>query len=186
MNKAKLTELVASMSTDEIVEKMFTNPTSRLPNRAAFDLSYTGTTVAVIDVDSLKWVNDNMGHVAGDRMLRVVGEALRTEFGDDAFHLSGDEFAVLTSDIQSTLNRLVWLQEQMLNRTITEIVSGGHYVEYRGAGAFSFGVGRTLKEADARMMTNKQYRENMGRRAKRGEAPEGISFNRDYKALTNA
>ena len=63
----------------------------------------TGKSVALLflDLDDFKIVNDTMGHPAGDRLLRGVGqrftETLRTT--DAAYRLGGDEFAVLVQDV---------------------------------------------------------------------------------------
>lgn len=54
------------------------------------------TTLAVIDLDSFKAVNDEHGHMAGDGVLKCVAAALRP--GDDdmlAFRMGGEEFALL-------------------------------------------------------------------------------------------
>lgn len=55
------------------------------------------TAVVYLDVDHFKAVNDSLGHVEGDRLLRAVtrcmGDALRA--GDELFRLGGDEFAAL-------------------------------------------------------------------------------------------
>lgn len=59
--------------------------------------------VAIIDVDNFKSVNDTFGHGAGDRALCAVAEVLRkhskNERGDLAIRFGGDEFVVLWDDI---------------------------------------------------------------------------------------
>jgi diguanylate cyclase (GGDEF)-like protein len=78
-----------------------------LANRMLFfgaldELIRTGrsVTVAFIDLDDFKKVNDDHGHGAGDRALQHVARALRSSFRsrDVVARLGGDEFAVLAVD----------------------------------------------------------------------------------------
>jgi diguanylate cyclase (GGDEF)-like protein len=57
-------------------------------------------TVAFIDVDNLKAVNDQEGHAAGDELLRGVVQALlgRLRAQDLVFRYGGDEFVCLLPD----------------------------------------------------------------------------------------
>nr|WP_240188532.1 GGDEF domain-containing protein [Nakamurella flavida] len=57
----------------------------------------TPLTVAVLDLDDFKAVNDTRGHAAGDRLLVDVVEGLRQEMRpyDGIARLGGDEFMVL-------------------------------------------------------------------------------------------
>jgi diguanylate cyclase (GGDEF)-like protein len=76
----------------------------------------TGTTLvlAFIDVDGLKGVNDNQGHLAGDRLLQRVGETLRANVRpyDVIVRYGGDEFVCAmpnlnASEARERLTRIV-------------------------------------------------------------------------------
>ncbi|MGH2743245.1 MAG: sensor domain-containing diguanylate cyclase, partial [Thermoleophilaceae bacterium] len=53
--------------------------------------------VVIVDVDHFKFVNDSLGHEAGDAVLRGVASSLRERVGAKGLpaRLGGDEFAVL-------------------------------------------------------------------------------------------
>ena len=82
-----------------------------LPNRRAWDQRFADdlerasragvpVTIALIDVDELKEVNDRGGHQAGDLLLRTLaaqwGEAVRSS--DYLARLGGDEFGLILYD----------------------------------------------------------------------------------------
>ena len=54
-------------------------------------------TLCMMDINDLKKVNDTYGHLAGDRLLVEVADALKAQMGpeDCLFRLSGDEFVAL-------------------------------------------------------------------------------------------
>ncbi|MFC1585728.1 GGDEF domain-containing protein [Fibrobacterota bacterium] len=57
-------------------------------------------TVAYLDLDNFKYVNDQQGHEAGDELLITVAEEMKSRMRrtDISSRLGGDEFAVLLAD----------------------------------------------------------------------------------------
>lgn len=62
----------------------------------------TTGTLAVLDVDGFKGVNDTLGHPAGDRILCDLAALLCTTVRsqDEVFRMGGDEFAVLLPHVE--------------------------------------------------------------------------------------
>jgi diguanylate cyclase (GGDEF)-like protein len=80
------------------------DPLTGLKNRRGFLertspalLRYPHSTVALIDVDHFKAVNDELGHAEGDRVLRAIAKALKGGVRQNDFvaRWGGEEFVVL-------------------------------------------------------------------------------------------
>jgi diguanylate cyclase (GGDEF)-like protein len=71
-------------------------------------------TLAYIDLDNFKNVNDSYGHLAGDQLLCVIADSMRDNLrsSDILARLGGDEFAVLLPETETgqALNVLTKLQ----------------------------------------------------------------------------
>jgi diguanylate cyclase (GGDEF)-like protein len=71
----------------------------RSAERRMAELDFAGgpVSLAVVDVDGFKAVNDASSHVHGDAVLRRVAELLRqhSRTGDEVYRWAGDEFVVL-------------------------------------------------------------------------------------------
>lgn len=93
---ARVSEQVASAARTDVL--------TGLLNRRAYESllvddadALTAGSVAAIDVNDLKPLNDRLGHAVGDDALKAVARALqaRTRIGDPVFRLGGDEFLVI-------------------------------------------------------------------------------------------
>jgi diguanylate cyclase (GGDEF)-like protein len=79
----------------------YRDPLTGLANRQVFfdalEQERRGGAVLYCDLDRFKPVNDALGHLAGDALLRQVAERLRSHVRSDDLvaRLGGDEFAVL-------------------------------------------------------------------------------------------
>jgi diguanylate cyclase (GGDEF)-like protein len=65
--------------------------------RARMDRLHENAAIVVIDLDNFKLVNDHLGHLTGDHILREVVNLIRTSSrGDDTiYRFGGEEFLVL-------------------------------------------------------------------------------------------
>jgi diguanylate cyclase (GGDEF)-like protein len=74
--------------------------------------------LAYIDLDNFKWVNDHLGHAEGDKLLVCVGSILKekTRLTDSVARLGGDEFAVLLPETNPIDAKVAMdkLQEELL------------------------------------------------------------------------
>jgi len=77
--------------------------------------------LAMIDLDAFKPINDQFGHVLGDKVLRAVGSAITksVRVSDIAARYGGDEFAVILP--QTPAEGAMRVCERLL-RNISEIV----------------------------------------------------------------
>jgi len=96
---AQLNERLSSLA--------YTDPLTGIPSRRYFDeicASMSDTTknlfplsLCMIDIDHFKRLNDNLGHLQGDRCLRIIAKAIRAQLRttDILARYGGEEFVLL-------------------------------------------------------------------------------------------
>jgi diguanylate cyclase (GGDEF)-like protein len=126
-------------------------------------------TMAYVDLDHFKRINDTVGHTEGDRLLKVVAQALkeRLRSTDLVARLGGDEFGVLLPNTDVSAAPAVL---DSLLAAVSEAVDGSWDVGCTiGAVTFTHApesVDAMVRTADALM-----YR---GKRAGRGRIEYGV------------
>ena len=121
-------------------------------------------TLAYIDLDDFKRVNDSLGHPAGDDALRRAAEALRAGIrkGDFAARLGGDEFALLLPETGAEGAALVL---ERVRKSLAETSAASRMPLTCTIGAVAFrmppdDVETLVKTADARMFDAKRDGKN--------------------------
>jgi len=117
--------------------KNFLDSLTQMPNRAgwlamaeeALEKNSANKAVLFIDLDRFKWVNDSLGHDAGDELLQLVSESIKSVLQEPSVNLNnsvsinipgrmgGDEFVALLQGVESVVQ-----VEEVANR-IVDVIS---------------------------------------------------------------
>jgi diguanylate cyclase (GGDEF)-like protein len=105
---------------EELRHRAFHDSLTGLPNRMLFTerVAHALThrerhdaplAVLFVDLDDFKTINDSLGHTAGDQVLQIVADRLRTCLrpSDTVARLGGDEFGILLDDMADTGDALL-------------------------------------------------------------------------------
>jgi diguanylate cyclase (GGDEF)-like protein/PAS domain S-box-containing protein len=112
---------------EKVQQLAFYDTLTGLPNRAMFEIEINKHlslniarnhfTIAYIDIDNFKNINDSMGHQVGDMFLTYLGECLKSEVQEPNFvaRLGGDEFAILYVRIskEELLQRIATIRQRI-------------------------------------------------------------------------
>jgi len=150
-----------------------------LPNRTLFfDRLYmaietekrtkTITAVFFIDLDGFKFVNDSLGHDAGDQVLILVSQRLKTclRRSDTVARLAGDEFTAILTNLKSVEDADL-VAQKILESVKTPYVINGKEISLSCSIGISYSgfsendnVDELLKQADSAMYYAKEQGKN--------------------------
>lgn len=149
-------ELMAQMDplTEALNRHAFHSLLSRSESGTEADASGS---VAVIDIDNLKPINDTLGHSVGDKAIRAVARAVRSliRADDMLFRWGGDEFLVLMFKLpQPEVNRRMQTLNDILRENAAQWTSAPVKISV-SFGVSDFGsltkLGQAIEEADTAM-----------------------------------
>lgn len=102
---------------EEFRHRAFHDVLTGLPNRALLNeyflsasahanRSKTKMALLLLDLDNFKTINDTLGHIFGDELLKIVGSRIKDALRKDDLivRLGGDEFVVLIENIEKDEN----------------------------------------------------------------------------------
>lgn len=142
----------------QLEQKLQTDPLTEALNRHAFYSMQRGDEIAMdgalsgvvvmIDVDNLKRINDEIGHVAGDAVIRATANSVRTLIRADdlLFRWGGDEFVAIVPNmnVDAVRERLEPLGDGIQAR----VSASGPLMRFHISwGAAEFDVDRSLDQA---------------------------------------
>jgi diguanylate cyclase len=114
VSRGELTKVVAELESVKLEANI--DPLTGINNRRVFERTLkqlieetvqthvANFSLVFMDIDHFKRVNDNFGHLQGDKVLRAIGTLMRqhTKGGDLLARYGGEEFVILLPDTRVT------------------------------------------------------------------------------------
>lgn len=161
--RARIAELEAELRRDKL---------TGMRNRMAFDedaaLGWPNT--AMLDLDGLKAVNDDLGHAWGDVLLKKAGDVMLAaeREGVRFYRQGGDEYTARFAEGVDAEAIMREVRDRLASVDVEMDTPDGPRI-YSGIGA-GYGIAGTIEEADALANADKERRVAAGERAARGQA----------------
>jgi diguanylate cyclase len=123
--------------------------------------------VVFIDLDHFKFINDSLGHSAGDKLLQQIADRLREAVrdGDTVSRLGGDEFILVLNDQQNE-DIIFRAMQRIVGKVGEPVVLNGQELTVTCSAGISLypqdgpDVDTLLKNADAAMYRAKEHGRN--------------------------
>ncbi len=139
-------DITKQKQTEEALQKLaYYDHLTDLPNRTLFRerlnqvlaiaaRQQSSVALLFIDLDRFKYVNDTLGHAAGDELLEHISRRLleQTRHSDTVSRLGGDEFTVILSDI-SNPDDVAQIAQKLVETLKEPVEIMGHEVRVGGS-----------------------------------------------------
>jgi diguanylate cyclase (GGDEF)-like protein len=156
---------VELMTDREKIRALLTDELTGLGNRRAWEEGNRRPVQAMVDVEGLKWVNDNVGWAFGDALLKTVANAIRDQ-GVKGYRLGGDEFVFEGETREAVESVVAGVRRQVGEAEIEASVANGSRRRFKGATVHA-GIGASLEEAHAELNRSKKAGTPRGGRPRR-------------------
>ena len=156
-------QMVQMKETDNLIKIAYNDALTGVGNRYKFDKDVKDKNIedlclVSIDLNNLKYYNDSLGHIYGDRLIKKATEILKIVYGNNVYRTGGDEFIVIQNikseeERQKDRERLADLSERYTaenDKFIIEIACGDSV--YRNGDITYEDI---LKRADKKMYEHK-------------------------------
>lgn len=119
-------ELIKDIRAKDVYKELaYTDVQTGVKSRTSFDeccdnvganhIKYVD--MVILDINNLKWTNDNLGHIAGDQLIAGAAKCILTAFEGvgECYRIGGDEFAVIAFDSSDKIDgALAKLEDLMM------------------------------------------------------------------------
>lgn len=168
-NKGKETELYHRLAFSDALTGVY-NRTAYSRHIEEYNMEgLEGMQAFMMDLNNLKWCNDNLGHTIGDNYIIHASELIQQIFGKKAkiYRIGGDEFCVLlrgmsAKEVDSVLSAF---ERKKIFVKLHEVHFMGRvacgYAEYEMGDLDMYAI---IRRADAKMYENKKKIKEMDRR----------------------
>jgi len=176
---------LAEMTQEELFDFVMHDPRTGLGSKIAYEEAPKKRVQGMVDMDALKWTNDNIDYESGSVLIQSMGKALKDAgFGEagssiEAYMVGGDEARIQGNsreEVDKALEKATLLFRQT---TIEAELPDGTRIILKNPG-FSYGVAESddlafaQSESERLLHAHKAEREATGVRPARGERPPGV------------
>ncbi len=138
---------------EEAIKRATYDPLTKLPNRKLmmkklqdeFARAKRHNLVNVflfIDIDNFKAVNDNYGHIVGDKLLVNMSKRLKSCIREEDYvaRISGDEFCIILLDLDSSYEKSAEYTKQICTKILENLLKPFYIDNHKLENSVSIGI----------------------------------------------